>query len=65
MKALVTTAATAVTLVVLAYAMTTALALPDVHVSHDSRECVRVVNYTEQQFSCENLPTRFNHVWVQ
>lgn len=65
MKALVTAAATAVTLVVLAYAMTTALALPDVHVSYDSRECVRVVNYTEQQFSCENLPTRANHVWVQ
>lgn len=65
MKALLTAATTAVMFTGLGYAMTTALTIPDVHVSYDSRECVRVVNYTDEQFSCENLPAKFNHVWVQ
>jgi hypothetical protein len=49
----------------LVYAMSTALAMPDVHVSYATNECVKVVNYTDEQFSCENLPSKFNHVWVQ
>ena len=49
----------------LAYAMSSALAMPDVHFSYATGECVKVVNYTDENFSCENYPSKFNHVWVQ
>jgi hypothetical protein len=49
----------------LAYAMSSALAMPDVHFSYATGECVEVVNYTDENFSCENYPSKFNHVWVQ
>ena len=39
--------------------------IPDVHVSHSTNECVKVINYTEELFSCENMPTKYNHVWVK
>ena len=39
---------------------------PDVHISHSTNECVKVINYTEEQlFSCENMPTKYNKVWVK
>ena len=51
-------------------AMDYALAIPDVHVSYETRECVEVVNYGgivfgKTEYSCEMRPTRFNHVWVK
>ena len=49
----------------LGYATNEALSAPDVHVSYATNECVKVVNYTDEIFSCENLPSKFNHVWVQ
>lgn len=40
--------------------------IPDVHFSYSSDECVKVLNYAEgDNYSCENLPSKFNHVWVQ
>jgi hypothetical protein len=43
-----------------------ALSMPDVWFSYSTDECVKVINYDkEDQFSCENLPTKFNHVWVK
>jgi len=39
--------------------------IPDVHVSHSTNECVKVINYTEELFSCENMPTKYNKVWVK
>ena len=48
-----------------AYALVTAAAMPDVHFSYSTGECVKVVNYTDEQFSCENYPSKFNHVWAQ
>ena len=44
--------------------------IPDVHMSYASNNCVEVLNYPSTLFgttnySCENLPTKFNHVWVQ
>jgi len=38
---------------------------PDVYVSHSTNECVKVINYTEELFSCENMPTKYNKVWVK
>lgn len=51
---------------VVAYMFIASLSIPDVWVSYSSRECVKVINYLEgDNFSCENMPSKFNHVWVQ
>ena len=47
-----------------------AFSIPDVHVSYETRNCVQVQNYPSVMFcttiySCEIMPTKFNHVWVQ
>ena len=42
-----------------------ALKIPDVHFSYSTDQCVKVVNYTDEQFNCSNYPAKFNHVWVQ
>jgi len=47
-----------------------ALMIPDVVVSYSTNECVEVVNYGsilfgETDYSCENMPERYNHFWVQ
>ena len=49
----------------LGYAVIGAAAMPDVHVSYSTDACVKVINYGDTNWSCENLPKRFNHVWVQ
>jgi hypothetical protein len=42
-----------------------ALSIPDVHFSYSTDACVTVLNYAEgDNYSCENLPSKFNHVWV-
>ena len=51
---------------VVAYAFTFAATLPDVMFSYSTDECVKVINYAEDdKYSCENLPNKFNHVWVE
>lgn len=43
-----------------------AISLPDVHVSHSTGECVEVINWDpEDNYSCEELPSKYNHVWVK
>ena len=43
-----------------------AAALPDVHFSYSTNECVKVVNYDDDDnYSCENLPKKFYHVWEE
>lgn len=42
------------------------LGMPDVHVSHSTGECVKVVNYDERfNYTCENYPEKYNHIWVE
>ena len=48
-----------------AYAGNEALKMPDVHFSYSTDSCVKVINYTDEQFDCSNYPSKFNHVWVQ
>lgn len=56
----------AVAAVVIVFASDLAFTIPEVQVSHSTGECVKVVNYKEnQKFSCENMPKRYNHVWVK
>ena len=38
---------------------------PDVHISHSTNECVKVINYGDTNYTCDNLPSKYNHVWVQ
>jgi hypothetical protein len=34
-------------------------------VSNSTGECVDVFNYREKdQYTCQNLPDRYNHIWV-
>ena len=48
------------------YAFNYAITLPDVKFSYSSDQCVEVINYnSEDKYSCENLPTKFNHIWVE
>ena len=49
----------------LAFAMNSALSMPDVHISYSTGECVKVVNYTDDNYTCDNYPSKFNHVWAQ
>jgi hypothetical protein len=47
-----------------------AFSIPDVLVSYESNMCQQVQNYDSVLFgttaySCENMPTKFNHVWVK
>lgn len=40
--------------------------MPDVHISHSTGECVEVINYDERfDYTCENYPEKYNHVWVK
>ena len=47
-----------------------AMMIPDVGVSYSTNECVEAVNYGrvvfgETNYSCENMPSRYNHVWAK
>ena len=43
----------------------TVLDRPDVHYSNSTGECVKVLNYAEDDlYSCDNLPSKYNKVWV-
>ena len=50
----------------LVLAINSAAALPDVHFSYKTNECVKVVNYIEgHNYTCDNLPTKYYHVWEE
>ena len=53
------------TLALAAYAGNEFLSMPDVYFSYETNECVNVTNYTDEVFSCDNIPSKFNHVWVK
>ena len=64
-RAIFTVALTAPFVAFLAWAVDSSFAMPDVHVSYATGECVKVVNYADTDYTCENYPSKFNHVWVQ
>jgi len=47
-----------------------ALSIPNVHVDYASKECVSVENFPgvvfnkDDAYTCENMPSKFNQVWV-
>ena len=38
--------------------------IPDVHVSYSTGECVAVINYGTD-YSCEQMPEKYNHIWTK
>ena len=42
-----------------------AMSVPDMHVSHSTGECVKVINYSDTDYSCELQPQKYNHIWVK
>jgi len=63
--------ATIVLVIGLFLAMDYAFSLPTVVESYNGGHCEEVFNYpgivfnTESNYSCENLPAKFNHVWAE
>lgn len=48
------------------YGLHLGFTIPEVQMSHSTGECVKVINYKESDnYTCENLPSRYNHVWVK
>ena len=46
--------------------LSSVVSMPDVHISHSTGECVEVINYDERfDYTCENYPEKYNHVWVK
>jgi len=39
--------------------------MPDVHISYSTKECVAVINYGDTEYTCDNYPKKYNHIWVQ
>ena len=68
-KNVLTVAATAAGICFCLMILSAMLNIPDVLVSYSTNECVEVVNYTEadaiENYTCNNLPSKFNHVWVK
>ena len=44
---------------ILKYAIDT----PDVVFSYSTKECIEVINADGTHGSCDNLPSRYNHIW--
>ena len=66
MKTLVINGVLLVSIVLLAVlGVNSAMSVPDMHVSHTTGECVRVINYGDTNYSCENQPQKYNHIWVK
>ena len=47
-----------------------AMSIPTVKMSYTTDSCVEVQNHPSTlfgttEYSCESMPTKFNHVWVQ
>ena len=40
-------------------------AIPEMHVSHSTGQCVRVINHADTDYTCERQPGRYHHVWVK
>jgi hypothetical protein len=46
--------------------LTPILNIPDVLESATTNECVHVINYdSRDSYTCENLPEKYNHIWVR
>ena len=52
--------------IIFGVALNYAFNIPEVQMSHSTGECMKVVNFSESdKFTCDDLPSRYNHVWVK
>lgn len=43
-----------------------ALNTPEVYVSNTTGKCVDVMNYADgDNYTCENMPSKYTHIWVR
>jgi len=61
---LIITAAFVAGFTLVIYLLNSALNMPDVYFSYSTKECTKVVNYGTM-YTCENLPEKYNHIWVK
>ncbi len=55
-----------VVLLLVFIALVNTTSIPDVHISHSTGECVKVINYDERFiYNCSNYPSKYNHIWVK
>ena len=54
-----------VILTMFAVAFNKAMALPTVYFSWSTGECTAVDNYTDTEYTCEKLPKRYYHTYVE
>lgn len=53
-------------LISLLFILGDAMNIPDVMVSYSTGECVEVLNYKEDdKYSCIDMPSKYNHMWVK
>ena len=52
--------------IVFGLAINYAFNTPEVQISHSTGQCVKVINFREKDtYTCDNLPSKYNHVWVK
>ena len=39
--------------------------IPDVHFSNATGTCVKVVSFDENEYTCDDIPEKFNTVWTE
>ncbi len=39
--------------------------IPDVHFSNATGACVKVVSFDENEYTCDDIPEKFNTVWTE
>ena len=39
--------------------------IPDVHFSNATGTCVKVVSFDEKEYTCDDIPEKFNTVWTK
>ena len=39
--------------------------IPDVHFSNATGKCVKVVSFDENEYTCDDIPEKFNTVWTK
>ena len=39
--------------------------IPDVHFSNATGACVKVVSFDENEYTCDDIPEKFNTVWTK
>lgn len=50
----------------LVWAADYAMSLPDVEMSYETGYCTKVINYAQgDNYNCENMPSKYNHIWVK